>query len=154
VHPSLGRHAGVKLWKWSKPCCHKKGLPNLFRVREGLLLIMVTFSVCHVLFARVLLSSPAVLCVHRPLFPAELTRPFFFDGPNSLLHSLALTPHLFHRLLFVWSHWIVLSPSPSNHSNELNSSGTYFLIRFLSFLSFFLFSSSSLAQSTKIWRGY
>jgi len=51
------------------------------------------------------------------------------DEPNSLLHSLALSlAHAtsFHRLLFAWSHWIVLSPSPSNLSNELNSSGTYF----------------------------
>ena len=160
---------------------------------------MVPFSVCHVLFARVLLSllllcsrvpspavlscpfsccalvslpllcsrvpSPAVLCVHRPLRSLLNSHaPFFFctssralgvhvvDGPNSLLHSSLSLAHAtsFHRLLFVWSHWVVLSPSPSNLSIELNSSGTYFLSDF--FLSFF--SSSSLAQSTKIWRGY
>jgi len=119
---------------------------------------MVPFSVCRVLFARVLLSSaallscpfscfalvsllllcsrvpsPGVLCVHRPL-PFLLNSHALLllhvvDGPNSLLHSLALSlAHAtsFHRLLFVWSHWIVLSPSRSNLSNELNSSGTYF----------------------------
>jgi len=98
----------------------------------------VVFSCCFALVSLLLLCScvpsPAVLCVHRPLRSLLNSHaPFFFDGPNSLLHPLALSlahatslSPLFHRLLFVWSHWIVLSPSPSNRSNELDSSGTYF----------------------------
>ena len=131
------------------------------------------------LSSAALLSCPFSCCAVRAPSsspPAELTRPFFFctssralgvhvvDGPNSLLHSLALSlahatslSPLFHRLLFVWSYWIVLSPSPSNLSNETEFTRHIFFHFFL--LSFFLFSSSSPAQSTKIqstkiWRGY
>ena len=151
-------------------CCALVSLPLLCSRVSSPAVLSCPFP-CFALVSLLLLCSrvpsPAVLscpfscCAVRASsssLRAELTRPFFFDGPNSLLHSLALSlahatslSPLFHRLLFVWSHWIVLSPSPSNLSNELSSSGTYFLIRFLSF---FLFSSSSLAQSTKIWRGY
>ena len=89
-----------------------------FWVREGLLLIMVPFSVCHVLFARVLLSSPALLscpfsccalvsllllCVHRPLLsllnshaPSSSARHRRAQLITPLLaRSLWRTPHRF-----------------------------------------------------------
>ena len=95
---------------------------------------------CCLLLLCSRVPSPAVRASSSSL-PAELTRPFFFctssTGPThystpralSLAHATS-----FHRLLFVWSHWIVLSPSSSNRSNELNSSGTYFnpILSFLS----------------------
>jgi len=117
---------------------------SFFRVREGLLLIMVPFSVCHVLFARVLLSSATLLscpfscCAVRASsssLPAELTRPCTSstDPTHSLDRSVTFPVQSLERTEFI------------RH---------IFFIRFLSFLSFFLFSSSSLAQSTKIWRGH
>jgi len=101
---------------------------SFFRVREGLLLIMVPFSVmfclrvcCCLLLLCSRVPSPAVLCVHRPLL--------------SLLNSHAPARRRRTQLI----HWIVLSPSPSNRSNEQNSSGTYFSSDFFHF--FLSFSS-------------
>jgi len=104
------------------------------------------FSCCALVSLLLLCScvpSPAVLCVHCPLLsllnshaPSSSARRRRTQLITPLPRALSLAHATsFHRLLFVWSHWIVLSPSPSNLSNELNSSGTYFLIRFLSFFS-------------------
>jgi len=140
---------------------------------------MVPFSVCHVLFARVMLSSPAVLscpfsycAVRAPSssLPAELTRPLL------LLHVLSCSGCARRQLITPLPRALsgarhILIPPVSSTSLcvvSLDRSVAFpvqslqrtefirhiFLIRFLSFISFFLFSSSSLAQSTKIWRGY
>ena len=92
------------------------------------------FSCCALVSLLLICSrvpSPAVLCVHRPL--------------RSLLNSHAPSSSARRRRTQL-IHWIVLSPSQSDRSNELSSSGTYFLIRFLSF--FFLSFSSVLRH----WR--
>ena len=147
---------------------------------------MVPFSVCHVLFARVLLSSPAllscpfsccalvsllllcscvpspaVLCVHHPRLFLLNSRPFLFctsstDPTHYSTPSRALSGarHIVSStsLCVVSLDRSVAFPVQSLQRTEFIRH--IFLIRFLSFLSFFLFSSSSLAQSTRIWRGY
>jgi len=146
---------------------------------------MVPFSVCHVLFARVLLSSPAVLscpfsccalvsllllcsrvpspavlCVHRPLLcvlsshaPSSSARRRRTQLITPLPRALSGARHILippvssTSLCVVSLDRFVAFPVQSLQRTEFIRH--IFLIRFLS--SFFL---SSLAQSTKIWRGY
>jgi len=126
----------------------------------------VVFCCCALVSLLLLCSrvpSPAVLCVHRPLIslpnshaPSSSARHRRTQLITPLPRALSGARHILIPPVSSTSLCVVsLDRSvafPSNRSNELNSSGTYFLIRFLSFISFFLFSSSSLVQSTKIWR--
>ena len=129
-------------------------------------LFCLSCSVC----ARAVVPSPALLscpfsccAVRAPSssLPAELTRPFFFctsstdpthysTPSRSLSGTLHIVPST--SLCVVSLDRSVAFPVQSLQRTEFIRH--IFLIRFLSFLSFFLFSSSSLAQSTRIWRGY
>jgi len=141
---------------------------------------MVSFSVSHVLFARravvpfsccALVSllllcsrvpSPAVLCVHRPLrsllnshAPSSSARrrrtqlvtplPRALSGARHIVSSTSLCVVSLDRSVA----FLVQSLQRTEFIRHIFFNPISFFLFFLSF-----FSSSSLAQSTKIWRGY
>jgi len=126
------------------------------------------FSCCALVSLLLLCSrvpSPDVLCVHRPLLsllsshaPSSSARRRRTQLITPLPRALSGARHILipavpsTSLCVVSLDRSVAFPVQSLQRTELIRH--IFLIRFLSFLSFFLFSSSSLAQSTKIWRGY
>ena len=131
-------------------------------------LLSCPFS-CFALVSLLLLCSrvpsPDVLCVHRPLLsllsshaPSSSARRRRTQLITPLPRALSGARHILipavpsTSLCVVSLDRSVAFPVQSLQRTELIRH--IFLIRFLSFLSFFLFSSSSLAQSTKIWRGY
>ena len=126
------------------------------------------FSCCALVSLLLLCScvpSPAVLCVHCPLL--SLLNSHAPSSSARRRRTQLITP--LPRALSGARHILIPAvPSTSLCVVSLDRSVAFpvqslqrtefirhiFLIRFLSFISFFLFSSSSLAQSTKIWRGY